>query len=176
MMPGSASTRRLVYAAISAAILAFDLWTKKLAETTLPMHGGTIRVFDGWLSFALVHNTGAAFGLFSQQNPEVTAKVLNLVALGALVVVALYSWKTPPDRSRLQTGLALIFGGALGNFIDRLTLGYVVDFVEVYWRSFHWPNFNVADSAICVGVGLLILDSFLEVSEPAADKASEGNG
>lgn len=168
-------TLRLRWAAVSAAIVISDLVTKHLAETLLPFRGGTKVVIPGLLNMTLVHNTGAAFGLFASAEPAVTTFVLNLVALGALAGVTFYSLRSPADRGRLQLGLALVLGGALGNLHDRLRFGHVVDFVEVYWRRFHWPNFNVADSAICVGVGLLVLDSFLHVEpeEPASGPPQE---
>jgi signal peptidase II len=166
-LPLKTSARlRLGWLSFSAAIVVLDLVTKNLAESILPYHGGTFEVIPGFLSMTLVHNTGAAFGLFANAEPAITTFVLNLIALGALLGVTIYSLRSPADRVRLQSGLALVLGGALGNLHDRLRFGHVVDFVEVYWRSFHWPNFNVADSAICVGVGLLVLDSFLHVETP----------
>ena len=167
--PRSSRFLRGSHAALAAAVLGLDLWTKQLAETILPMHGGTVRIVDGILHFGLVHNTGAAFGLFSRHDPTMTARALNLVALVALGIVALTSLRSPASRGKLQYGLALVFGGALGNLVDRITLGHVIDFVEVHIGRFHWPNFNVADSAICVGVALLVLDSFAAADAEGSD-------
>jgi len=153
-------THRFIHALVAATILALDVWTKELAEVALPAAGGSRGLIDGFLSLTLVHNTGAAFGLFASSDPRSTTRILNLVAVVALGIVAYYSFRAPAGRFRLQAGLSLIFGGALGNLLDRALRGYVVDFVEVYYRTFHWPNFNVADSAITVGVTLLMIDSF----------------
>jgi signal peptidase II len=158
---------RYAHVVTAISILGLDLWTKRLAEEILPSRGGSVSLVDGFLSLALVHNTGAAFGLFSQTDPRVTARILNVVAIVALAVVGTVWFRTPNHHKRLGFGLALVFAGALGNLVDRFTLGYVVDFIEVYWRSFHWPNFNVADSSISIGVGLLILDSFAEAAAPS---------
>ena len=82
---------------------------------------------------------------------------MNRMPIGLALVIAM-ALRTPPTRLRVHGALGLILGGALGNLLDRLRLGSVVDFIEVYVGRYHWPNFNAADSAICVGVGLLVLD------------------
>jgi signal peptidase II len=94
--------------------------------------------------------------------------LFSLISLAALAGIAAYAWRLPAASRLPQTALALIMGGAVGNLLDRARLGHVVDFVDVFWGPHHWPAFNVADSAITVGVGLLILDMVLS---PGADEA-----
>ena len=108
-------------------------------------------------------NRGAAFGILSEADLPYQSLLFAVVSLAALGAIAAYAWRLPA-RSRLpQTALALIMGGALGNLLDRARLGYVIDFVDAYWRMHHWPAFNVADMAITVGAAALILDELLRV-------------
>jgi signal peptidase II len=88
-----------------------------------------------------------------------------LASVGLLVFLL----RTRPAQRMLRTGLAFILGGAVGNLIDRLRLGYVIDFLDVYWRGHHWPAFNVADASICVGVGLILLDAFMSPAPSPAE-------
>ena len=96
--------------------------------------------------------------------------LFTVVPVAAIVLIAVYAWRVPAAQTMTHVALALILGGAVGNLVDRLRLGYVVDFVDVHWRGWHWPAFNVADSAICIGVGLLLLES-LRSPAPAAEPA-----
>jgi signal peptidase II len=105
-----------------------------------------------------VRNTGAAFGILNSADFPFKSAIIPLVATGALVAVALYSASLAHHQRVARAGLALIIGGAAGNLIDRITTGWVVDFVDVYWRSYHFWAFNVADSAITIGVSIMILD------------------
>jgi signal peptidase II len=114
--------------------------------------------------FQLVHvrNTGAAFGIGANAESRIVPILLNCGAIAVFFVVVAYAMRTAVTDRLLQTALHLILGGAIGNLIDRFRLGYVVDFLDVYvnvgGQSHHWPAFNVADSAICIGIGLLFLD------------------
>jgi signal peptidase II len=105
-----------------------------------------------------VRNYGAAFGVGNSAELPYQGLLLALVSLLALAAIGTYAMRLPAENRLAQTALALIMGGALGNLIDRARLGYVIDFIDVYWATHHWPAFNVADSAITVGVSLLILD------------------
>ena len=111
------------------------------------------------LNLTLVHNTGAAFSILRDAGGWQRWLFTGVAILVSIVVV---QWirQTPPERRLLLVGLALVLAGALGNLYDRVALGYVVDFIDVYYRQFSWPAFNIADSAICVGAGALILDAF----------------
>jgi len=84
--------------------------------------------------------------------------ILAILTMGAVIGVIVYSWRTPLDQKLLQAALSLILAGALGNLYDRIRYGYVIDFIEVYFRNYHWPSFNVADSAITTGVLLLAIE------------------
>lgn len=140
-----------------AAIIALDQASKALVRARLPLHE-SVNVVPGFFDLTHVRNTGAAFGMLNAVDFEYKALVMVFVALVALVAVGGYAMTLPPDQRVARFGLALILGGAIGNLIDRATAGFVVDFVDVYWRGFHFWAFNVADSAITVGVVLMLLD------------------
>jgi len=142
---------------LSLGVLALDQWTKWLIETRIPAHS-SIEVVPGLFHISHVRNTGVAFGLFASSGDGMAA--LALVALVALALgcVTWFFWQTPADQKLLLVALALVLGGAVGNLLDRVTTGAVTDFLGVYLGSYRWPDFNVADSAISVGIGLIVLD------------------
>jgi len=151
--------RKLRYGYLSLAILALDQWTKWLVEIHLP-RSVSQPVIDGLFNLTHVQNTGVAFGLFARHGANGGSWLLVALGIVALVAVILYFRFAPPTARLLLTSLALIVGGALGNLIDRLSSGAVTDFVDLYVGTHHWPAFNVADSAITVGICLMILDTF----------------
>jgi len=160
---------RLLYALLSVFVVGADQLTKWLVRRSLELHEYR-EVVSGLLSWSHVRNRGAAFGILSDADLPYQSALfasLSLVALGAIV---LYARRLPASARLPQTALALILGGAVGNLIDRVALGYVTDFVHVFWKHHSWPDFNLADSAISVGVGLLLLDMLLSPS-PADDTA-----
>jgi signal peptidase II len=118
----------------------------------------SVPILPGLLDFTHVRNTGAAFGLLNAVDFPFKTLAIAIVATGALIGVAVYAANMAHQQLLARIGLALIIGGAAGNLIDRLIMGSVVDFVDVYWRSYHFWAFNVADSAITVGVTAMILD------------------
>jgi len=138
-------------------IVALDQLTKALVREALPLHT-SVTVIPGLIDFTHVRNTGAAFGILNAADFRYKSAVIVLIAISALVGVGLYSAGLARDQLLPRIGLALIIGGAAGNLIDRVFIGSVVDFVDVYWRSYHFWAFNIADSAITVGAGLMILD------------------
>jgi signal peptidase II len=142
---------------IVAAIVVLDQATKALVKAKLPLHE-SMTVIPGFFDLTHVRNTGAAFGMLDNTNFAYKPAVMVIVALIALGAVASYALTLPATQRIARFGLALILGGAIGNLIDRATAGYVVDFVDVYWRGVHFWAFNVADSAITVGVVLMLLD------------------
>jgi signal peptidase II len=150
-----------------AAILALDQATKVLAASRM-VPGESIEILPGVLHFTLVRNTGMAFGLLSGLDIPFKSLLMTVLSLAALAAVIYYALRSPRGDSMTYFGLVFILGGALGNIVDRARLGYVIDFVDVFYRDAHWPAFNVADSSICVGVGLLLLDS-LRHHEPALE-------
>jgi signal peptidase II len=138
-------------------IVVLDQVTKAFVKANLTLHE-SVSVIPGFLDFTHVRNTGAAFGMLQSADFAYKPLVMVLLALVALGAVASYALTLPAEQRMARYGLALILGGAIGNLIDRTTMGFVVDFVDVYWRNIHFWAFNVADSAITVGVALMLLD------------------
>ena len=138
-------------------ILVLDQVTKELIRRTLPLHE-SITVIPGVFDLTHVRNTGAAFGIMDAADFPFKTVIIVLIATAGLVGVAIYSASLARQQLTARVGLALIIGGAAGNLIDRVFVGYVVDFVDVYWRDHHFWAFNVADSAITIGVAIMILD------------------
>lgn len=118
----------------------------------------SITVVPGFFDLTRVHNTGTAFGFMNATDFPFKTVILACVAIGALAALAMYAATLPTGQWLARIGLALILGGAAGNLIDRITAGYVVDFVDLYWSGWHFWAFNVADAAITVGVAFMILD------------------
>ncbi len=143
---------------VPVVILALDQVTKALVRRTLPLHE-SVTVVPGFLDFTHIRNTGAAFGFMDTTDLPYKTLLLSAVAVASLVGVGFYAAGLPREQRLARWGLALILGGAAGNLIDRVTAGFVVDFVDVYWRTYHFWAFNVADSAISVGVVLWLLDA-----------------
>ena len=139
--------------------LIADQLTKLYIDRTMQLYQ-SIPVIDGLFSITYVRNKGAAFSFLANSSWRLPFFiVVTLIALTA-ILVALAKLR---DNQRLAlAALSLIFAGAVGNLIDRLRLGEVIDFLDVYWKTHHWPAFNVADSCICVGVALLAVDMVLE--------------
>jgi signal peptidase II len=136
-----------------------DHLTKWVVRSNLDLGEG-LTVIPGMLRLCYVQNTGVAFGLFHQVQSVWKPYVLASMAVVAVVVIVVYSLRVPPDRSLLQAALAITMGGILGNFVDRLVHGYVIDFIELHLQdAFQWPTFNVADTAITVGIVLLLVDT-----------------
>jgi signal peptidase II len=142
---------------LPALIVLFDQATKAIVRRTLSLHE-SVAVVPGFLDFTHVQNTGAAFGILNAADFPFKTMAIAIVATGALICVALYAAGLAHQQVLPRIGLALIMGGAAGNLIDRVMVGSVVDFVDVYWRTYHFWAVNVADSAITIGVALMILD------------------
>ncbi|MGH7403234.1 MAG: signal peptidase II [Candidatus Rokuibacteriota bacterium] len=155
--------------ATALVILIFDAVTKHLALQHLSP-GRPVSVIDGFFSLTLVMNPGLAFGMLAGTPAGWRWLVasLSIVALAVLAVVGLRMLSMGGCLTPLALGL--IFGGAVGNLIDRGRFGAVVDFLDFYWRGYHWPAFNVADSAISVGVTLLALRMLTAPSSPPTSR------
>lgn len=151
--------------AISWAIILLDQATKELVRLHMVL-GASIPLVPGLFHFTYVRNTGAAWGMLSGFGAV-------LIGLSAVMLVVLIVFRrhflTDTLEHRLATGLMV--GGITGNLIDRIRLGYVVDFLDFFWRAHHFPAFNVADSAICIGVGLYVLTQLTARNEPTAPAA-----
>ncbi len=142
--------------AIAAVIVVLDQLTKLIALSRLTP-GVPVAVIEGFAALTLVMNPGLAFGLLAGI-PAGWRWIVGLLSLVALVVLLRVALRILPSGGwREQSAIGLIFGGAVGNLIDRTRFGAVVDFVDVYYRDWHWPAFNVADSAISIGVAVLAL-------------------
>ena len=141
---------------IAVVVLVFDQMTKFAATDYLTQHGEVN--LAPFLNLVLVHNTGAAFGFLSGAGGWQNVFFI-VVALSACVFILWMSWRLDRRDMFLAFGLMLVLGGALGNLTDRLFHGYVIDFVDVYYRTWHWPAFNFADSAITIGAVMLMLDA-----------------
>ena len=147
-----------LFACLVLFVLGLDQATKLYVHTTFALHESR-PVIANLFAFTYVRNSGAAFGLLARQSQEFLRIFFPAVTLLALVGLGVYFVRVPYQQTLTLWGLCLVMGGALGNGIDRLWLGQVIDFIDVHWYAYHWPAFNVADSSICIGVSLLLFDS-----------------
>ena len=148
------------YLGISAIVVAVDLYTKHLIQ--LAFQYGEQLTVTGFFDLVRYHNMGAAFSFLADAGGW-QKWFFTIVSIIASIVI-IYLLKKYAQNKLFCFGLALVLGGALGNLYDRLTLGYVIDFLSFHINDLYWPAFNVADSAICVGVALLLMDSFKQKS------------
>jgi signal peptidase II len=148
----------LLFVVLVGIVLGLDQATKRVVHNTFKLYESR-PVVASFLHLTYVRNSGAAFGLLSRQNPGFLRLFFLGVTFVALVILLFYYARVPWEQTLTLWGLCLIASGALGNGIDRLWLGQVIDFIDVHVSHYHWPAFNVADSAICVGVGCLLLDT-----------------
>ncbi|MFH1114237.1 MAG: signal peptidase II [Pseudomonadota bacterium] len=146
----------MIFGLIVLAIGVSDQVSKYLVASSVPLNSG-VQVIPGYLDVVHVRNKGAAFGIFSQSTWSVRSTLFLVVHFIALAVIFRLLASTRDPDPYLLGGYSLFFGGAVGNLIDRLRFGEVIDFLDVHIGNAHWPAFNVADSALCVGAVLLIL-------------------
>jgi signal peptidase II len=135
----------------------------------------TITLSEKFFRLRYAENPGAAWGLFRNLPEHIRGPLFHIVSIGAVVLISIFfsklTGKDPAERWALF-GLPLVLGGALGNYLDRLARAFVIDFLEAHWfDKAYWPSFNVADSAICVGVGMLLVDAFVRRDEPRKSDA-----
>ncbi len=150
---------KLAYLAITGGVFMIDQASKAWATLSL-RSGGDMPVISGFLNFAYAQNTGVAFSMLDDHG-DAGRWGLSVVAFVAGTLVLYFFWRTPRTDDRILGSLALLLAGIAGNLTDRMRLGFVIDFIDVQFGSWHYPTFNVADAAICVGAGLLIIDLFL---------------
>jgi signal peptidase II len=143
-----------LFVGLAGGVLVLDQVTKALVGAALRLHESR-PIIPGFLSLTLVHNSGAAFGILAGERSPLRTGLFLVVSIVAMGVVLWLLWRLRPGQKVEALALSLIFGGAVGNVIDRIRFGKVIDFVDVFYRSYHWPAFNVADAAISVGVFLL---------------------
>jgi signal peptidase II len=153
--------KRVPFITLSLVVIILDALTKLWITSTFALNESR-SVIPDFFQIIHVRNPGAAFGIGANSGSAFVPMLLNAGAIGVLVLVGVYSFRAAISDRVLQTGLHLILGGAVGNLVDRFRFGSVVDFLDFYVRvggqAHHWPAFNVADSAICIGIGLLFLD------------------
>ena len=141
---------------IAGIIVIADQITKAIVLSSMPLYE-SISVIPGFFSLTHIHNPGGAFGFLARQDASIRIGVFLFASSFAIVLIFLFYRQIPKTHPILSAGLALIFGGAIGNLIDRLRFGKVVDFLDFYIGRLHWPAFNVADSAISVGVAIFLV-------------------
>ncbi len=153
----------LKYVWVSALVISLDQASKWIVSSLFSLHE-TLAVMP-YFNLTLAHNYGAAFSFLAGAGGW---QRWFFIGLSLVISVALVVWlKKLSSHAKLEAvSISLILGGAIGNVIDRIYFGYVIDFLDVYYGAYHWPVFNIADSAICIGAGLLILDSFISKAEP----------
>ncbi len=142
---------------LAVTVLVLDQATKGLVREYLPLHS-SVSLIGSFLDLTHVRNTGAAFGFLNAVDIPFKPALMTAIALVALIAIAIYTSRVTSKEPLSRLGLALILGGAVGNLIDRVTVGYVIDFVDVYWGAWHFWAFNVADASITFGACALIID------------------
>ena len=136
-------------------IIVLDQLTKIIVDRTMPLHH-SIPIVDGFFSLTYVRNTGAAFGIFAGSHEVFRLPFLIGVSILAIGFILVMLKRLRDDATGLVTALTFILGGAIGNLIDRVRHGEVIDFLDVYYSNYHWPAFNLADSFITVGVTITL--------------------
>jgi signal peptidase II len=149
---------KLAYLGVAAGIFLIDQTTK--AWVTRSLRFSDMPLIEGFLNLTYAQNPGVAFSMFDQQG-DAGRWGLSIVALVAGALVLYFFWRTPRTDDRVMGALALLLAGIAGNVTDRIRLGHVIDFIDVQFGNWHYPTFNVADSAICIGAGLLLIDMVL---------------
>jgi signal peptidase II len=142
---------------VAAIVLLADQVTKWIVHQTIHLHD-SVPVIPGLLNFTHVLNEGAAFGLLNAAQFRFKPVIVASMALVALVAIIVYAGRFATETASARYGLALVLAGAVGNLIDRATRGHVLDFVDLYWESWHFWAFNVADAAITMGAALIVVD------------------
>jgi signal peptidase II len=138
-------------------ILLLDQWTKYVVEQRFPLYR-KVEVISGFFNLTHVRNPGGAFGIFGGESSGIGGLLFVVVSLLAVGIIIYLFLKVKEEEKMLSLSLSLVLSGALGNLIDRVRYGEVIDFLDFYVSSFHWPAFNIADSAICVGIGLMAFE------------------
>ena len=167
LIPNKSNWRWLL---ISVGLIWLDLWTKNLASSQL-IYGRPVEVLP-MFNLVLQHNPGAAFSFLANLGGA-QVWLFSIIAIVVSVVMVVWLGRLKPDQRLLSASLAFIVGGAIGNVWGRIELGYVVDFISLHYQSSYFPTFNIADIAINIGAGLMILDIILnpEKAESESEKA-----
>jgi len=169
------ATRGVLQLSIVALVVLGDQATKALVRSRLDLHE-SVTVIPGLFDLTRVHTTGAAFGFLDAVDIPFKPVVLAIVAMAALAGLTWYAATLDPAQKLTRIGLAFVIGGAIGNLIDRVTAGYVLDFVDLHQGGWHFWAFNVADAAINVGVALMIVELLPFRRSAAQPERAEGSG
>jgi signal peptidase II len=161
---------------LTVIIVVLDQWSKALILKNFRLLE-SVDVVSGFFNLTYIQNTGAAFGVFAKSDPTFRVPFFLIIPVIALTAIGFVFAKLPKDDIKLSTALSLVVGGAIGNLLDRLNHGFVVDFLDFHWKGqYHFPAFNVADSAICVGVAILMLDLVVNENSGAEVGAASRQG
>lgn len=163
--------KSILLAMVGGIITVLDQVTKKILTSRMALYD-SIEIIENFFSLTYLRNPGGAFGIFADQSSRVRFYFFIVFSILAVFVFIYIYFKAPPSDLLLQTSLTFIIGGAAGNIIDRVRLGEVVDFLDFYIGKYHWPPFNVADSAITIGMCLFILHSFKDRSKKIEEPVS----
>ena len=144
---------------VSGVLIVMDQYTKLMVSLHIPLNY-SVKVVEGFFNFTHIRNSGVAFGLFASQQSEYKALMFIAISTIAIIAILVIFHQTPKEKKMVQTGLILIFSGAIGNLIDRILHGEVIDFVDFFINRHHFPAFNIADSCITVGVIMMVIDLF----------------
>ena len=157
---------------VSGVLIVMDQYTKLMVSLHIPLNY-SVKVIEDFFSLTHIRNSGVAFGLFASQQSEYKALMFIAISTIAIIAILLIFHQTPKEKKMVQTGLILIFSGAIGNLIDRILHGEVIDFVDFFINRHHFPAFNIADSCITVGVIMMVIDLFFgEVGPDSSTKVN----
>ena len=157
---------------VSGVLIVMDQYTKLMVSLHIPLNYSE-KVVEGFFNFTHIRNSGVAFGLFASQQSEYKALMFIAISTIAIIAILVIFHQTPKEKKMVQTGLILIFSGAIGNLIDRILHGEVIDFVDFFINRHHFPAFNIADSCITVGVIMMVIDLFFgEVGPDSSTKVN----
>ena len=144
---------------MSGVLVIMDQYSKLMVSLHIPLNY-SVKVVEGFFSLTHIRNSGVAFGLFASQQSEYKALMFVAISTIAIIAILVIFHQTPKEKKMVQMGLVLIFSGAIGNLIDRVLHGEVIDFVDFFINGHHFPAFNIADSCITIGVTLMVIDLF----------------
>lgn len=164
---------KLAYLGIAGGIFMIDQVTKAWATRTLRA-GNDVTAISGFLNFVYAQNPGVAFSMLDDHG-DAGRWGLSVVAMIAGALVLYFFWRTPRTDDRVLGALALLLAGIIGNVVDRIRLGFVIDFIDVQFGSWHYPTFNIADMSICIGAALLLIDTFISKRKEKAETRQVGS-
>lgn len=156
--------KRFFYIVIALIIIAIDQLTKIWIKSSL-YFGDRINIVPGFLNLTYVENSGGAFGIFGSLSSPYRTIIFSLFSLAAIALILYYLIKLSLESRFMLWGFGLILSGAIGNFIDRIRLRYVIDFIDLHIKGYHWPTFNIADIAICVGLAIIAISYIINLSK-----------